>query len=105
MRARIRRIVEALQPYEAESIYLFGSWARGEADELSDVDIVIIKRTSSPFLSRLKEAGSLLPAEAGAVDLLVYTPEEFESMRREGNPFAEMIAEEATIIYGRKRKE
>ena len=104
METRIRRIVKALRPYEPESIYLFGSWARGEADELSDVDIVVIKQTTSPFLSRLREAGALLPLETGAVDLLVYTPEEFESMRRDGNPFAEMIAEEATLIYGRKQQ-
>ncbi len=102
MRARIRKIIEALRPYEPECIYLFGSWARGEADELSDVDIVVIKRTVQPFLVRLREAGSLLPAEAGAVDLLVYTPEEFEAMTKDGNPFAEMIAEEAIVVYGRQ---
>lgn len=102
MRARICRIVEALRPYEPERIYLFGSWARGEADELSDVDIVVIKRTPQPFLERLREAGSLLPVDTGAVDLLVYTPEEFEAMREGGSPFAEMIAEEAVVIYGRQ---
>ena len=98
---RIRRVVEALRPYEPDSVLLFGSWARGEADELSDVDLVIIKATSVPFLERLREAGKLLPASAGAVDLLVYTPEEFRQMRREGNAFAEMLAEEAVLVYGR----
>lgn len=98
---RIRRVVEALRPYEPDSVLLFGSWARGEADELSDVDLVIIKATTVPFLERLREAGKLLPASAGAVDLLVYTPEEFRQMRREGNAFAEMLAEEAVLVYGR----
>jgi len=45
---------------------------------------------------------SLLPAGTEAVDVLVYTPEEFATMRREGNAFAEMIAEEARLIYGRE---
>jgi hypothetical protein len=42
----------------------------------------------------------LLPAEVGGVNLLVYTPEEFAAMRREGNAFAEMIAEEARVLCG-----
>jgi predicted nucleotidyltransferase len=42
---RIQRLLEALERYSPERVYLFGSWARGEADELSDLDVVIIKRT------------------------------------------------------------
>jgi hypothetical protein len=33
------------------------------------------------------------------VDILVYTPEEFAAMLQEGNAFAEMIAEEAQLLY------
>jgi hypothetical protein len=43
----------------------------------------------------------LLPPELGGVDLFVYTPEEFASMRLEGNAFAALIAEEGRLIYGR----
>lgn len=99
---RIRRIVEALRSYEPERIYLFGSWARGEADELSDVDLVLIKRTDAPFFDRLREAARFLPPEAGAVDLLVYTPEEFAAMQREGNAFAAMIIDEGRLVYERE---
>lgn len=98
--ARIRRLVGALRAYEPESVHLFGSWARGEADELSDLDVVVIKRTAAPFFDRLREVAKLLPAGMGGVDVLVYTPEEFAAMRRDGNAFAEMIAEEARLIYG-----
>lgn len=63
--------------YGPERIYLFGSWARGEADELSDIDLVVIKPTSTPFLERLREVARLLPSQIGAVDVFVYTPEEF----------------------------
>ena len=102
---RIQRLLESLQPYQAERVYLFGSAARGEEDELSDLDIVIIKRSASPFFDRLREVGRLLPPESGAVDVLVYTPEEFAAMRREGNAFAEMIAEEGHLIYGREEED
>lgn len=101
----IRQLLEALHPYRAERIYLFGSWARGEEDELSDVDLVLIKRTAQPFWDRLREAARLLPSGLGGADLLVYTPEEFSSMLSQGNAFAEMILEEACLIYDRQTQD
>ena len=55
---------------------------------------------NSPFhnassFDRLSQVVSLLPAGIGGVDVLVYTPEEFAAMQREGNAFAEMILEAA----------
>ena len=77
----IQQINEALVPYQAERIYLFGSLARGEADDLSDVDLVIIKRTREPFWDRLREAARLVfDAIHRGEDILVYTPEEFSDM-------------------------
>ncbi len=96
---RIHALLEALRGYGPERVYLFGSCARGEADDLSDLDVVVIKRTILGFFDRMREVGKLLPAALGGVDLLVYTPEEFEVMRQEGNAFAEMIAEEGLLIY------
>ncbi len=97
----VDRLLRALRPYQAARIYLVGSYARGEEDELSDIDLVIIKDTTTPFLDRLREVGRLLPAELGRVDLLVYSPQEFSTMLAEGNAFAEMIAEEGRLIYDR----
>lgn len=99
--ARIRSLLEALQSYRPERIYLFGSVARGEDDELSDIDVVVIKRTALPFFDRLREVARLLPAEIGGVDILVYTPEEFAAMQQGGNAFAQMLAEEGRLIYDR----
>jgi uncharacterized protein len=96
---RIRALVEALRAYGPDRVYLFGSSARGEADDLSDLDVVVIKRTTQGFFERLREVGKLLPAAIGGVDMLVYTPEEFEMMLQDGNAFAEMVAEEGLLIY------
>ena len=97
---RMVQIIQILRPYQPDRIYLFGSWARGEEDDLSDLDVVVIKSTPLRFFDRLQEVLRLFPAELGAVDVLVYSPEGFAAMQREGNTFAEMIAEEADLIYG-----
>lgn len=102
--ARIREVVDALRAYEPEGVYLLGSWARGEADDLSDLDIVVIKRMTAPFFDRLMEVGRLFPAGTGSVDVLVYTPEEFAAMRRDRNAFAGMIVEEGRLIYAREKQ-
>jgi len=59
----IEGIVSALKAYDPEKVYLFGSWARGEADRLSDIDLVIVKDTQAGFFHRLQEAAACLPED------------------------------------------
>jgi len=95
----IEGIVSALKAYDPERVYLFGSWARGEADRLSDIDLVIVKDTQAGFFHRLQEAAACLPEDWGPVDVLVYTPDELRRMEEEGNAFVEMLLEEGVLIY------
>jgi predicted nucleotidyltransferase len=104
MQRKVQKLIKSLLSYEPERVFLFGSWARGEEDELSDLDLVVIKQTSTPFWDRLREVARLLPAEIGGVDILVYTPDEFAAMQQEGNAFAEMITEEGRLIYDHQAK-
>ncbi len=96
---KIQRLLKALMQYQPQRIYLFGSWARGEADEVSDIDVVVIKDTQEPFLERLRTVGRLLPEGIGAVDVLVYTPAEWQAMRQRGNVLAETVVEEGVVLY------
>jgi predicted nucleotidyltransferase len=100
VQARLACLLEGLRGCGAQRIYLFGSAARGEADNLSDLDIVVILPSALPFFDRLQELARRIPAAAGAVDLLAYTPGEFEAMQRDGNAFAEMVQDEGRLIYG-----
>ena len=78
-----------------EKIILFGSQARGEADEMSDLDLIVIQKTEKGFVDRLASV-PLLPVHA---DVFVYTPAEFELMREHENPFIMSALEHAKIIY------
>ncbi len=102
-RRKIQRLLAALKPYEPEQIYIFGSWARGEDDDLSDLDVVVIKETRLPFFERLLTVAKLFPEDLGAVDPLVYTPAEFAAMLQRGNALAETVVAEGCLIYGREK--
>jgi len=97
-RKELAHIVSALKEYDPERIIVFGSHARGEADEHSDLDIVIIKETKERFLDRLKTVYELVQPTF-ALDVLVYTPGEFAEMRKQSNPFIEMVLKEGVVIY------
>lgn len=84
--------------YDPEKIILFGSAARGDTDEYSDIDLILIKQTDKRFVQRLVEAGSLIPLDL-AVDVFVYTPEEFQSMIEKGNPFIEEALKDGKLVY------
>lgn len=91
-------IVTQLKPYQPEKIILFGSYAYGKPHEDSDVDLVIIKKTNEPFLERFKRARSLIRTQF-AVDLFIFTPEEFEAGRK-NNILMSEIAKKGKVIYG-----
>ncbi len=64
-----------------EAAYLFGSWARDEADELSDIDVIVVAESTRPFVERFRDFPDVIRAPTG-IDLLIYTPEEFARERR-----------------------
>lgn len=99
MMDKVQKIVDCLKRYNPEQIIIFGSSARGDADEQSDVDVVVIKQTDKRFLDRLIEAARCLDNDLGKVDVFVYTREEFEEMRHRGNPFIEKVVTEGRVIY------
>lgn len=63
-------------------VYLFGSFARGDWLMDSDLDIIVVSRglEGVPWHKRYPILRRLLPPNV-SVDILAYTPEEFEYVR------------------------
>ena len=65
--------------YKAQKVYLFGSQARNNANEDSDIDFLIIKDSNKPKrLRALDFRKKLRGHNEYPVDILVYTPQEFK---------------------------
>jgi len=90
-----KEIIGKLNP---RRIILFGSFARGDINEGSDVDLIVIADWKEGFLERIK---LLLDLDEFGIPLepIGYTEEEFEDLIDGENPFILEALKEGKVIY------
>lgn len=94
-----RRLAPVLARHGASRAFLIGSFARGSADAWSDIDLVVVMPTGRPFVERPLDLTDVLDAVPVAVDLFVYTPEEFATgLRRSRGIFDTLVREGVQIL-------
>ena len=71
---------------KADEAWLFGSVAAGGAGPWSDLDVVVVTSSDLPFIERPLEFPEIYELDV-TVDLLVYTPEEFNTLLASGGGF------------------
>ena len=86
----------------AEQVILFGSYARGDAREDSDVDLLIIADSRLPRFERSRELYQLFQPYPFGMDLLVYTPAEIERGQRSAVSFVSTVLREGRVLYVRQ---
>ena len=94
---RIKAISERLKKeYNAEKVILFGSYARGEATEDSDVDILVIAPTAERFFERMATVKRLTRDLRNGLPLapIVLTRQEIEKRIEINDQFITEILEE-----------
>lgn len=91
------KVIQKLKP---KKIILFGSFARGDFNEGSDVDLIVIGDWQQDFLDRIKVLLDMnefgLPLEP-----IGYTEQEFEQMADEGNRFISEVITTGKVVYSR----
>ncbi|MGO9309702.1 MAG: nucleotidyltransferase domain-containing protein [Spirochaetia bacterium] len=92
----VRRIVSQARPLR---IILFGSFARGDFNTSSDLDLCIIVSDAEEWFERSRRFRALTRLPEMDVEPHVYTAEEFAGMIERENPLALRIMTEGKVLY------
>ncbi|MCZ7403268.1 MAG: nucleotidyltransferase domain-containing protein [Candidatus Methanoperedens sp.] len=98
---RMKRISERLkEKYDANTVILFGSYARGEETEDSDIDLLVIAPSKERFFDRIATIKRLIRdlRNGFSVAPIVLTPEEAEKRRKIGDQFITDIFENGVSL-------
>ena len=96
------RLIETLDP---QSIILFGSRARQQAEAGADVDLLIVSDAEGRPIDRRIAVERVLSDRTLPLDVFVYTPEEMRLLFQAGSPFIEEVIETGRVLYMRKATE
>jgi uncharacterized protein len=91
-----RRLVDRFHPYK---IILFGSQARGTADEHSDVDLLVISQFRGDRFAIMLDMYDTLKGMKLAKDIILLTPEEFDRDRQIPGTIARPAWKEGKVLY------
>lgn len=97
----VQRVIEAAR--EPLQVILFGSYARGDATERSDLDLMVVERDTPDTgeeMIRLQDAIGRLDV---GVDLLVYTEAEFEKRRNWCSTPVYWAIREGKVLYDHRQ--
>ena len=83
-------------------VILFGSYARGDADEGSDLDLLVIEQDIPDYTQEYLRLHRALDSLGVGVDLLILTEREFEKKRTWWTTPIYWAAKEGKVVYERK---
>jgi len=86
------------EKYKPEKIILFDSAVSGKRKKWSDADLVVVKKTKKRFCDRIEEVSSLVDHEI-PLDLLVYTPDEFQEMAKWNYFIQKEVLKKDKVLY------
>jgi predicted nucleotidyltransferase len=93
----VATIVKNVNP---DKVILFGSYASGNPQEDSDLDLLIIKDMPQKRVHRGREIRKHLRGTQVPIDLLVYTPREVEEWRETKTALITQIMDHGKVLYG-----
>jgi len=91
----VSEVVRKLKP---DLVILFGSFAIGDINEGSDIDILVVADFKESFLDRIRTLMDLNTFKI-PIEPVGYTLEEFNQMKNRKNPFIMEVLEKGKVLY------
>lgn len=90
-----------IKEFSPEKIILFGSYVKGNPDDDSDIDLLIVKDTNERFIDRWITVRRILsdPKRKVAIDTFVLTPQEVADRLARGDQFVADIIGNGKVLY------
>jgi len=92
------RIVEEFHPHQ---LILFGSYAYGETDSDSDVDLLVVMDSNEPMVQRIIRVAKVAQVRFLPMDILVYTRDEISERLAKNDFFIIEILTKGKVLYRR----
>ncbi len=98
----IKKIVKKIsEKFDVEKIILFGSYVRGNANENSDVDLLVIMNTNERRIKKRYEIYRSLTPINFALDIIVRTENDIKTRIPQGDWFLKEVIESGEILYAK----
>lgn len=93
----VRRAVAAA--HAPSRVIIFGSYARGDADEESDLDLMVVEREVPSKGEEMLRLNRAIGWVGKGVDVLVYSEEEFERRSQVSGTAPYWASREGKVMY------
>lgn len=93
----VQKIVVNVNP---QKVILFGSYAYGQPDGNSDLDLLVIQDTDVPRYKREREIRKYLRGTQIPIDIVVYTQNEIDEWKDTKSAFISQIIEKGKVLHG-----
>lgn len=97
----VQRVV--LAAHSPSQVVLFGSYARGEAREDSDLDLIVVEREIADIGEEMLRLQDAVGWPGVDVDVLVYSESEYEKRKDWCSTPVYWAAREGKVVYERPR--
>jgi predicted nucleotidyltransferase len=88
-----------VQRYKPIRVVLFGSYARGDYNAASDLDLFLLVPDAGEWFDRGVEFKRLLHEERVPIEAHIYTAQEYARMKAMDNPLVLQIEREGRVLY------
>ena len=94
----VDRIVRRFDP---DRVILFGSYAYGNPNIHSDVDLLVIMESDEPIFPRIRRVAAVADVPFLPMDVIVHTPQEIRARLDKNDHFVADVLKRGRVMYER----